>query len=453
MNLYIAHAMKSLSLAVFLHCVTLQAVEPVTLTRHLHGNADLGEQRDLQADWRDGVLKLSTAGAELHAWAVINAPKGGWDFGTHGTINADIANTGDNPVGVMLWVVGDHGWEAVTDTAVVAPHQTRTFSCNLRETFPDGTPKLNPHAIKQIQVILSEPAVSRDKQTDAAGAPPRLLARITKPVSIEVRKLAAHGDAPPWTRPEGRLNVPNVEENAPAPGKRVRYRLPIDGPAGLYCVLNLPENWNANTKHPVVVEFPGNLFFTQGCYSTGLPEQCVMGYGMTKGKDAICLGMPFVNRLSPRPVESGWGNADDTAQYAVQMVDEVCAKLGGDRQNIVLTGFSRGAIACGYIGLRNPQIASLWKGFHACQHYDGDGWNGATMPGALERAARFQGQAVFQTDNPESKFREVMKVMKTNVTWVKSGLGAHSTAMFLDDRPSTQKLREWFSQLVARPQP
>jgi hypothetical protein len=36
---------------------------------------------------------------------------------------------------------------------------------------------------------------------------------------------------------------------------------------------------------------------------------------------------------------------------------------------------------------------------------------------------------------------------------VKSGLGAHSTAMFLDDRPSTQKLREWFLQLVEKSQP
>jgi hypothetical protein len=445
--------MKSLLLPIVLQCVTLQATEPLALTTHLHGKADLGEQRDIQADWRDGVLKLSTASAELHAWVVINAPNGGWDLSMRGAIKTDITNTGDNPVGVMLWVVGNHGWEAVTDTAVITPRQTRTFSCNLRETFPDGTAKLNPHDIKQIQVMLSEPAVSREKHAATAGAPPRLLARITKPVSIEVREVAAHGDAPQWTRPAGRLNVPNVEESTPAPGKRVRYRLPRDGSTGLYCVLNLPENWNSHAKHPVVVEFPGNLFFTPGCYSTGLPEQCVMGYGMTQGRNAICLGMPFVDRLSAKPVESGWGNADDTAQYTMQMVDEVCAKFGGDRQNIVLTGFSRGAIACGYIGLRNPQIASLWKGFHACQHYDGDGWNGATMQGALERAARFQGQAVFQTDNPESKFRQVMDVMKTNVTWVKSGLGAHSTAMFLDDRPSTQKLRDWFLQLVAQAQP
>ena len=100
------------------------------------------------------------------------------------------------------------------------------------------------------------------------------------------------------------------------------------------------------------------------------------------------------------------------------------------------------------IGLRHDQIASLWKGFHACQHYDGDGWNGATLQGALERATRFKGKAVFQTDNPPEKFQPLMDVMQTHVTWAKSGLGAHSTAMFLDDRQSTQQLRAWFWRLV-----
>ncbi len=41
-----------------------------------------------------------------------------------------------------------------------------------------------------------------------------------------------------------------------------------------------------------------------------------------------------------------------------------------------------------------------------------------------------------------------MDVMKTQVTWAQSGLGFHSTAMFLDDRPSTLQLRQWFANLV-----
>ena len=88
--------------------------------------------------------------------------------------------------------------------------------------------------------------------------------------------------------------------------------------------------------------------------------------------------MPFLDRDTGKIAENGWGNADDTADYVMRMVAEVCAKFGGDRENVVLTGFSRGAIACGYIGLRNDRIAALWKGFHACQHSDGAAWNGAT---------------------------------------------------------------------------
>ena len=103
--------------------------------------------------------------------------------------------------------------------------------------------------------------------------------------------------------------------------------------------------------------------------------------------------MPFLDRATDTIAENAWGNADDTADYLMRLVAEVCDKFGGDRENLVLTGFSRGAIACGYIGLRNDDIAKLWKGFHACQHTDGSNWNGATMASAIERAARFQGQA------------------------------------------------------------
>ena len=55
--------------------------------------------------------------------------------------------------------------------------------------------------------------------------------------------------------------------------------------------------------------------------------------------------------------------------------------------------------------------------------------------------------AVFQTDHSQDQFQSVMDVMKTKVTWAKSGLGSHSTAMFFDERPSTQQLRDCFCKL------
>jgi hypothetical protein len=45
-----------------------------------------------------------------------------------------------------------------------------------------------------------------------------------------------------------------------------------------------------------------------------------------------------------------------------------------------------------------------------------------------------------------------MDAMQTQVTHVSSGLGAHACAMFLDERPSTQQLRQWFWGLVGAPE-
>lgn len=362
---------------------------PAPLTEHLRSGADLRDRRDIQVKWEDGVFTLSSTAATLFA------------------------------------------------------RETRRFSCDLRATCPDGTPRLNPGDVSGVQIMLGQPVTtgrSRDGNSKAAA---HFAGGITRPVSVSLRSLAARGEQSPW-----RIDVPPVEEGGPEPGRRVRYRLAGDEQTGIASILNLPEDWQAGKKYPVIVEYPGNIFLGPACYSTGLPDRCVIGYGITQGRGAICLGLPFLDRASGRIVENGWGNADETADYAVRMVAEVCEKFGGDPGRVVLTGFSRGAIACGYIGLRNERIAALWKGFHACQHYGGGGWNGADMPGTLGRAARFKGVAVFQTDNPREKYQAVMDAMMAEVTWADSGLHWHSTVMFLDDRPSTKQLREWFWRLV-----
>lgn len=424
------------------------ADEPTSLTAHLRTAADLREVRDVHASWNDGMLAMSSTAATLFARVTIPPPPDGWDLAGRATVDAELTNDGEHPVGVMLWVVGDHGWEAVLDTAVLEPGDARRFSCGLRGTFPDGTPRLNPADVRGVQIMLGQPVAVGPSRGGGSKAAPQFAAGITRPVSIRLRSLVARGEQPPWRRPPGRIDVPAVEEGDPAPGRRVRHRLVGDEKSGIASILNLPDDWQAGRKYPVIVEFPGNIFLGPACYSTGLPDQCIIGYGITKGRGAICVGLPFLDRAAGRIVENGWGDADDTADYAVRTVAEVCERFGGDPERVVLTGFSRGAIACGYIGLRNERIAALWKGFHACQHYDGGGWNGATLPDAIERAARFRGAAVFQTDNPREKYQPVMDAMKTDVTWADSGLGWHSTAMFLDDRPSTLTLREWFWRLV-----
>jgi hypothetical protein len=174
----------------------------------------------------------------------------------------------------------------------------------------------------------------------------------------------------------------------------------------------------------------------------------VIAAGMTLGRGSIGLGLPFVDRHWGRIAENGWGNPDETVAYALAMLAQVRDDWGADPANTVLTGFSRGALACGYIGLRDDRIAAWWKGFHACQHYDGDGWNGATWEGAMARARRFRGRSVFQTDNSAERFQPLMDAMGVPATFVRSGLGAHATAMFLDDRASTRQLRAWYRDLI-----
>ncbi|MEI7421726.1 MAG: family 43 glycosylhydrolase [Prolixibacteraceae bacterium] len=403
----------------------------LNLFSHFNTASDLGEMCGMRADLNAGAsgynLSLEVTNTANYAWATFPAPKNSWNFNKYARVEADISNRGDSPVEVTLWTVGDLGREAVGDFQTLSPGEMRKFSCNLRETFPDGTPKIDPGHIRQIQVMISK-AVKGSK--------------------LQVDNLVVTGKVSPWKRPAGWLKVPKIMDGPPAAGHLVRYRLKGDENNGIYCLVYLPSNWKKSKSLPVIMEYPGNIYYAKACYSNGLPDQCVIGYGMTRGKDAIWVSLPFIDRKKGEMVENGWGDPEATADYAVSMVEEICSKYNGDKKNIVLTGFSRGAIACGFIGLRNDRIAPLWKAFHACQHYDGDGWNGATMEGAKERARRFAGQAVFQTDNSEEFFQPVMDEMKTKTTYVSSGLGFHSCAMFLDDRPSTQQLRKWFKDLV-----
>jgi hypothetical protein len=407
------------------------AVDRTSLWSHIDSATDLDDVRGGSVTWDSsghGTLVFSVVEGGPYAWVTIPAAANGWDLACRQTVEASVTNLGPIPAEVQVWVVASHGWESVGDVATLAPEETRRFACQLRETFPDGTPKLDPGRVAGVRVLVRKATVG---------------------TVFRVTQLSSAGHAPPWTRPPGRVEVPAVENGPPAAGRRVRHQLAGDKETDIAYLLHLPDEWKPGGRYPVILEYPGNEFYVKGCYSTGLPDQCGIGYGMARGRGAIWVSLPFIDRTKGTIAESGWGDADETANFCEQVVDDVCTHFGGDRRNLILTGFSRGAIACGFIGLRNDRIAPLWKGFHLCQHYDGDGWNGATLEGALERARRFQGQAVFHTDNRENALRPLTDVMNAFTTFVQSGLGAHATAMFLDDRDSTRKLRRWFEQLVA----
>lgn len=438
-RLVLVRSAEAVVLAVAGATVGLPAAEPTpdripaeSLWPHVQGTGQLGDTRQVTPEWHEAdggrlTLRSGTSDTPSWSWATIPAPAGGWDLTRRASVEATIVNRGPAVVEVAVWVVGERGMDASGDFHKLSPGERTTFSCTLRPRFPDGTAALDPRRISGVRVMLTRPPAA---------------------TTLDVTSLVATGDAPPWQPTDGRLEPPPIEEGVPGPGRRVRRRLSSDAGTGIQHLLYLPVDWRPGGRYPVVVEYPGNIHFVPGCYSTGLPDQCAIGFGMSRGAGTIWLSMPFVDRGRSAIAENGWGDPDDTADYCVDVVEDVCARFGGDRDRLVLTGFSRGAIACGYIGLRNESIAALWRGFHVCQHYDGDGWGAADMAGAVERARRFRGRSVFHTDNPEERVRPVTEALGVPSIFVASGLGGHATAMFLDDRPSTVSLRRWYAELT-----
>jgi len=400
------------------------------LWNHLSSDFHFPESRGVKAAFIDNskgrTLLITTKDESNWVWCTLPAPGNGWYLSTRKSIEATFSNIGNSIAKILFWVKANKGWDAVVTSATLNPGQRKTLYCNLRDTFPDGTPKISPARVCQIQVMLVRPRPG---------------------TKITVHSLKATGKTGEWHMPKGRLEVPDLTEEQPEAGKRVKYQPACMRETKKYIGLYLPTDWKPQHQYPVIVEFPGNIYYTPTCYSSGRPEACTIGYGISKGKGAIWISMPFVDKQSDNIIEDGFGNPDYTAQITLETVKEIVEKYGGDKNNLFIAGFSRGAIACGYIGLRNQKIASLWKGIIACQHYDGDGWHGANLEGAKKRIKFFKG-SYFLVDNNDVQLRNMLEESGVKATFVNSGLRAHATAMFLDNRPSTLAVRKWFHKLI-----
>jgi len=136
--------------------------------------------RDATVDWQPedgGRLSVVTTAKGPYAWVTIPAPAGGFDLGRRAVVEADVVNRGANAVEAQLWVVADRGWESVGDFARLEPGGRRTFSCRLRETFPDGTPKLDPARITGSSVFHTDnDALAVRPVTEAMGVPTEFVA-------------------------------------------------------------------------------------------------------------------------------------------------------------------------------------------------------------------------------------------------------------------------------------
>ena len=252
------------------------------------------------------------------------------------------------------------------------------------------------------------------------------------------------------------LEVPALSEGPPAAGKRVRHGL---------SVLYLPTDWKADKKWPVIVELAGNGGYTNkfGDVSTGLPEGSNLGYGLSAGHGFIWLCVPYLNAKGDEVAIKWWGDAptydaQPTLKHLRETVKSVCRDFSGDESKVVLCGFSRGAIACGYLGLHDDETAKLWCGLLAYSHYDGvKKWPypGSDRESALVRLKRLGNRPQFicgegsNAQETEQYLRPLLS--NADLTFLSTGFRNHNDAWTLRPSPARDKAREWLRRVTFSP--
>lgn len=262
------------------------------------------------------------------------------------------------------------------------------------------------------------------------------------------------------------LTVPKVTLGPPAPGRRVRSVLTGWEKTRVYHTLYLPTDYVQGKTYPVIVELAGNGGFTSrfGDVSNGLPDGSKLGYGITNGEGWIWVCAPFVSGDGQQIATRWWGtrptfDPGPTVDYLKQLVAHVCGELGGDANRVVLAGFSRGAIACNYIGLHDDEIARLWCGFIAYSHYDGvRRWEypGSDRDAALRRLRRLGDRPQFICHEGNSggglaATREWLQAtgIRGRLTFAPTGFRNHADAWVLRPSKCREELRRWLSEVTA----
>ncbi len=254
------------------------------------------------------------------------------------------------------------------------------------------------------------------------------------------------------------LEVPALSAGPPAAGKRVKV--------GLH-VLYLPTDWKPGVTMPVLVELAGNGGYTNkfGDVSTGLPEGSNLGYGLSAGRGFIWLCAPYLNAKGDAIAIKWWGDAptydpQPTLKYLRETVKSICQDYGGDASKVVLCGFSRGAIACNYLGLYDDETAKLWCGFLSYSHYDGvKSWPypHSDRESALVRLKQLGNRPQFicgegsNAQETEAYLRPLLP--NADLTFLSTGFRNHNDAWTLRPSPAREKAREWLRRVVGASAP
>lgn len=252
------------------------------------------------------------------------------------------------------------------------------------------------------------------------------------------------------------LQVPAVVQSNPQAGKRVWQQNPGYEKTEIAHALYLPPDWKPGKTYPVIVEYPGNGGYLNALNdrSQGRVQDCKLGYGLSGGRNMIWISLPFVNPKTGKHAIKWWGDPDTTADYCKQTVGRICQDFGGDPQNVILTGFSRGAIACNYIGLRDNEIASLWKAMLPHSHYDGvRKWNypDSDVASAHKRLARLEKRPQFITHEKSTRTTEdYLKESnsKGQFTFLAIPYPNHSDEWVLKNLPERTQVRKWLAEIL-----
>jgi hypothetical protein len=254
------------------------------------------------------------------------------------------------------------------------------------------------------------------------------------------------------------LETPVAMTGPPAPGQRVRQVTRGYESTEVYHTLYLPSNWDSTRSWPVIVEYPGNAYVSPSTGDTcsGTVEGSNLGYGISGGSNYIWICLPFVEAVQGRKqnARTWWGTVAETLAYCTNTLRSVCQEFHGNTNAILLTGFSRGAIGCNYIGLHNDAIASIWRAFIVCSHYDGVNTNWpyphADRASALARLRRLQGRPQFICH--EGSTASVQNYLQSTgvlapFTFVDVPFRNHSDQWVLRKNTARDALRQWLGSL------
>ena len=266
------------------------------------------------------------------------------------------------------------------------------------------------------------------------------------------------GDLPDLSTVPPDLETPPMVLGDPAPGRRVRQTAPEWAGTDVYHALYLPTDWRPGARLPVIVEYAGNGDYRNGFgdVSTGLVEGSNLGYGISGGEGFLWLCLPYVNTRDRCNQTQWWGDVEATVEYCKRAVRRTCEQWGGDPAALILCGFSRGAIACNYIGLHDDDVAALWRAFIPYSHYDGVlewGYEGAHRASALERLRRLKGRPQFIcneiTVEPTRQYLQSTGIAG-DFTFCTIPFRNHNDRWALRDCASRREVRAWLASMIER---